>query len=744
LLSGQTKSDRLAAIDALALPPLLVAEPISAHRNLSGAYAAAEHLVRRIVPTALTRWPELVAAHEIELLSVAPDLTGQIPATHETLTSLAIPQERTRFYSRLRTLRHSHGLVDFIRDYLNLLGAGRLALVVDDLHAADPTDLEFLSVLIRRLDASSLTVVLATTPDHAQSLLHTPPEPLPAQAGDLSDAVSRYCISRSAEAAPDPDTATSDFDLARRFIDGDCVDDDPRYLRSLERLDPAMVAELHDRRADELVASGSERARYGPIPLHRERGSEPRSVGLDALAIAMDHAMLMGYYHSCLDFCERGRAMLDPERDPDLWWTFTAKMPTSLSILERGDEAAQLCELTRSQSQIPGLHIQFAYATAMLYTRHLQPEQRDNMRATAWINIAIALSSQVTDPRRRAFHSVFNHNGLALIEAHRGRPERALELVTSGLALLDEVLGPDEHLLHRSVLRYNRGQVLAGLGRVPEAIADYRAVIAADPNYPEYHFDLANLLHRLGEDEEALIEYETVMRLSPPFPEIYYNRGDLYVETGRWDEAIADFDRVLELDPRYLDAYINRAGLYAALGQHQLAADDVCTGLLLDPNNNLLLTLRAQLAIDKSDLEAARADIESVLRTDPDCPQAHAVLGVIEYQSGNLADAITAFDRSLEQEQDRTVLFNRGHAYQALLDWNKAQADFDRVLTIDPTDVDALLHRARCHLALGDDDAAANDVRRLLEHAPERKDEIEFDLIAAHTNSAAAATTSRP
>lgn len=64
---------------------------------------------------------------------------------------------------------------------------------------------------------------------------------------------------------------------------------------------------------------------------------------------------------------------------------------------------------------------------------HLAPQRRDDERALGWINIAIALSSQVADERQRAFHSVFNHNGLALIEAHRGRPERALELVTEGL-----------------------------------------------------------------------------------------------------------------------------------------------------------------------------------------------------------------------------------------------------------------------------------------------------------------------
>jgi hypothetical protein len=38
-----------------------------------------------------------------------------------------------------------------------------------------------------------------------------------------------------------------------------------------------------------------------------------------------------------------------------------------------------------------------------------------------------------------------------------------------------------------TVLRYNRAQVYAGVGRLEEAVADYLAVIEQDPNYPEYH-----------------------------------------------------------------------------------------------------------------------------------------------------------------------------------------------------------------------------------------------------------------
>ena len=115
--------------------------------------------MRTLVPEAVRRWPELTHAHQVELLSASPDLQDVIPATLQTLTSLAIPDERTRFYSRMRTARLAHGLVEFLNKHLRRLGGGPRLLVIDDVHQADPTDQEFLAVLVRRIHPGLLNVV---------------------------------------------------------------------------------------------------------------------------------------------------------------------------------------------------------------------------------------------------------------------------------------------------------------------------------------------------------------------------------------------------------------------------------------------------------------------------------------------------------------------------------------------------------------------------------------------------------
>src|SRR5882757_9925887 len=182
-LAGELRRDRHARLAALPLPEPVRPEIrlIDAHRGSGGPYTVAGALIRALVPDALTRRPELVAAHEVEILTVAPELRDLVPATQETLTSLAVPNERTRFYSRMRTLRIAHGLKEFLDELLRgdrpaddlprhdrpddvpppgeLPPDGELpprpapyALIVDDLDHADPTDQEFVAVLLRRMD----------------------------------------------------------------------------------------------------------------------------------------------------------------------------------------------------------------------------------------------------------------------------------------------------------------------------------------------------------------------------------------------------------------------------------------------------------------------------------------------------------------------------------------------------------------------------------------------------------------
>jgi tetratricopeptide (TPR) repeat protein len=648
---------------------------LDAHRWLRGPYTATGTLLRALVPTVLAQRPDLVARHQIELLSVAPELRELIPATRETLTSLAVPAERTRFYSRMRTLRHAHGIVDLLDAWLRHLDDGPRCLLVQDLHEADPTDREFFGTLLRRADPGLLHLRLATAGD----AIEEPPGPV---AVPIVPALARYATPVDGEPTPTGRTADPAA-LARAYVHGDCVDDDPAALAAYRELSDEVRAALHDERADELVAAGDRSLRLGAVALHRERGGAPRTAGADALREALEYAVNHGFYHATLDYGARGRALIDWSEQVEHWWAFTTKMTTSYMALGRPLEALALYDEARAHTDSGMVHMQAAYATAMIYTRHLETGQRDHRKARAWCNAAIAFARLAPNPQDSAANLVFNRNGLALVAMHEGKLTEALELITTGIAAMDEALAGDKHLLHRSVLRHNRSQLLSGLGRPEEALAELDEVIAIDPNYAEYHLDRGSLLRRLGRPEEALESYEQAARLSPPFPEVHYNRADVLLELGAVDAALAGFDRVLDLDPEHLDARINRAGLRQALGDTDGAWEDVRAGLELAPENGHLLCVRGQLELE-TDPQRARETLTAAVAAEPALAAAWAARGAAGYELGDLPAAIADLDHALELDDDPAVRFNRALALADAGRQAEADADFQACADADP------------------------------------------------------------
>ncbi|GII04674.1 tetratricopeptide repeat protein [Planobispora takensis] len=662
------RRDRDLLRDRLDLPPVLAV--LDAHRRLRGPYTAAGTLMRLIGQDALKRLPELGPGHNIEILTSTPELAHLVPPAWTTLEWSAGEGERTRFYSRLHTLNIANGLAEFLRDYLRALGGGPRTLVIENLHEADATDQEFAAVLLRRRDLGGLTVVAGT----GTAPIADPP-------GELVISLARIletCAERvDAPAAEVPDAPAPD---ARAYVDGDGTSDDPRLLEAYERLAPAERARLHDERAAELTGRGEFSLLLGAVPYHAEHGGDPSGAGLAALRTAMDHCQGIGLYQAAAELGLRGRAIVDRSCQEELWWHFTNATSTVLASLGRADESLALYDEARAATDDPAIQMELAYGTAMLYARHYPEPRRDYQRARAWMNMSIAIGSLLPDPRKRAFHSVFGHNGLALVEVRQKRAQEALRLLEEGIARLNRELAPHEHVLHRAVLRYNRAQVLGAMGRLEESLDDYSAVVALDPDFPEHHFNVGNILRRLHREEEAIAAYERALRLSPPFPEAYYNLGDARLELGDVQGALRDFGYTIELDPAHVDARVNRAGLLYELGETDAAWQDVTAGLDLAPANVHLLCLKGQLLAERGEVEAGLRALSAALRHDGHLAEAWALRGVLAYRSGDPAGALRDLDRAAELSDAPEIRFNRAVVHQESGRYASAAADYEAVL----------------------------------------------------------------
>ncbi|MCI0337426.1 MAG: tetratricopeptide repeat protein [Acidobacteria bacterium] len=99
--------------------------------------------------------------------------------------------------------------------------------------------------------------------------------------------------------------------------------------------------------------------------------------------------------------------------------------------------------------------------------------------------------------------------------------------------------------------------------RWKEAAAEYRAILAQNPNLPGIHYRLGRLLLSLPENavtpttrEEARKEFEEELKINPRNAGAEYVLGELARQSRDWPQAIDHFSKASKLDPVFADAFI--------------------------------------------------------------------------------------------------------------------------------------------------------------------------------------------
>jgi tetratricopeptide (TPR) repeat protein len=686
------------------------------HKGLRGPYAGVDTVLAAVLPDVVRRWPDLVDYHRMEILEAIPELSELIGPAPHTLAKDAPFVERTRWYGNTMTRCFSQGIITLLREYARRLretGSVPPTLVFDAVHSAETTTQEFVALFVRRIGAELWPVMVGTDGNAGPA---------------LEAALARFAD--RVEAVPCPDTEQrSAAELAAEYIRSDGTSDDPADYRAYLELDPDERAALHDRRADELEPDASWGVRIAALAYHRERGTDPHGKGVAALRAAAQYLTVMGFQHAALEMAERGRALTDPDRDSETYRKFTNILIAQVLGLGRLDEAVALCSEVRQRYPQPLAHMTTSYFLAMIYTRFAVP--RDHAKALDFQNNAVVIANSLADERQRLIYSGFQDNGLALIEMHRGNLARALTLVDNAMARVDGRLGPDEWVLHRSQLLYNRARLLGALGRGDEAYEALTTLSETDPFYTDYLTERAKISRRRGDLEAAIRDYDRAALLGPPFVELYHNRGSAYAELGMTEQALADFAHVLDMEPDDADTLLSRAELRLEEGDLDGAAADVERALGLVDGDPRLLCLRGMVHLAAGEPALALPCLDAALARDPDYPAALVNRAVALFELSEPGRSVVDLTRALElSDADADLLLNRGIAYTACEDTAAALADFDLALTLPDADRPELLYRrGLCLIGVGDRGRAEADLLECRRFGT-RTDEID-ELLAS-------------
>ena len=208
-------------------------------------------------------------------------------------------------------------------------------------------------------------------------------------------------------------------------------------------------------------------------------------------------------------------------------------------------------------------------------------------------------------------------------------------LFQQGLALHQQGRLDDAEALYRAVLaaqpahfgalhltgliHYQRGAFASSVNWIGRALA-------ANPNVADAHSNLGLALLGLRRPDEALASLQQALALKPDTPAFLNNRGNALLALNRPAEALADYDRALRWQPDFVLAHNNRGNTLRALGRHDDALAAYDRALQIAPDYADALNNRGRALRDLKRFDEAAECFARLLVLAPQLPYVPGLL----------------------------------------------------------------------------------------------------------------------
>jgi tetratricopeptide (TPR) repeat protein len=191
----------------------------------------------------------------------------------------------------------------------------------------------------------------------------------------------------------------------------------------------------------------------------------------------------------------------------------------------------------------------------------------------------------------------------AISEKLGGRPLEALELLDRAMQI-----GFKTFQVH-----LERGNTLLALGRVVDALREYKTTERLDPKNPIAAFNCGLALRKLHDLSAAEAFYEKALRLDPAFDKAALELATLREASGRIAEAAQALEALVARRPDYREARLTLAKTYIQLNQ---ASQAVATLERASDEDAIARSLLGAAYLQQGNLDDAQRHLEFAFRKD--------------------------------------------------------------------------------------------------------------------------------
>jgi tetratricopeptide (TPR) repeat protein len=228
--------------------------------------------------------------------------------------------------------------------------------------------------------------------------------------------------------------------------------------------------------------------------------------------------------------------------------------------------------------------------------------------------------------------------------------------------------------------------------------------LAIDPRNLEVQYNEVNILESEGKTAEAITALRNLLNTTAKRSYASGEKGNralllerlglMHRQSEQYEEAVAAFRQIGDLDPALgARASAQIVDTYRVAKQFDKALQEADAAAKKFPDDRVLMSVRASILADMGRADAAATELRKLLNGKDDRETYITLAQVYEKAKnyGEMAKAIDAADKLSDSKEEKiSIAFMRGAMYEKQKKYDAAEAEFRKVLELDPKNTSAL------------------------------------------------------
>ena len=208
--------------------------------------------------------------------------------------------------------------------------------------------------------------------------------------------------------------------------------------------------------------------------------------------------------------------------------------------------------------------------------------------------------------------------------------------------------------------------------------------INENPKNAELYYKRAQLLFEKQKSMPAIDDLNKAISIAPDSVKYYLFISDIYFSTVQTRKAKEALEKSLSIDKNNIDANLKLSELYLYVQDHKKSISYADNVFKLNVHQPKAYFLKGMNFKELGDTNKAVSNFQTVVEQDPDYYNAYMQLGILFGLKKNpLAEQYLNTALKLNP-QSTEALYARGMFYQDQNQFEKAIADYDEIIKIDP------------------------------------------------------------